>query len=245
MPIPTDLNIFGLLGQSNMVGRATLPSPVPVYNDVYEFANDYTWKAALEPVDSNEGQIDTVSSDSGAAYGLSARFANTLKNRMGGGASYPVGLVPCAKVSTTIAEWGIPTDHFDRSTLYGSAMYRMQQARQYGSIKGILFFQGESDSFKELIAHEWAANFAAIVDGIRADLELPDLPIVYAVIGKWAPQERPSYFSLIQSQQQFLDIAHTAYILSADLELGDEAHYTRASYDVLGDRFAAAMAALL
>lgn len=228
-----------------MVGRAALPDPVPSYSDVYEFGNDYVWKTAFEPVDSDVDQVDSVSSDSSAAYGLSARFGNTLKN-LKGRTTYPVGLVPCAKSSTALADWAIPLDHFDRSTLYGSAMYRMRQAKDNGTVRGIIFFQGESDSFTLAASHSYASNFTAIVAGIREDLELPNLPIVYAVIGKWEPPVTASYFPLVQSQQLFLDIPHTAYVLSSDMELADGgAHYTRASYDVLGDRFAAAMAALL
>lgn len=243
MAIPTNQKIFGLLGQSNMSGYAPLPQVVQTYSNVYVFGNDYIWKNAKEPVDDKTNQVDSVSLDDRAAYGLSAKFGNTMYSLLG--STQPIGLVPCAKGGSHLINWGRPSNPTDRGTLYGSALYRLNLSQSNGVITGLIFFQGEGDARTEIEAHDWDLNFKNLVNNLRTDLGKPNLPIVYAQIGKLGYEPFSPYFSLVQSKQENLFIENTKFIVSSDMTLYDNAHYTAESYDILADRFANAMFSLL
>jgi hypothetical protein len=250
MAIPTNQNIFGLLGQSNMCGYGAYPSLIPSYSNIWMLGNDNVWKIAKEPVDDATGQVDIVSRDVLAKYGCSARFASSLST-LKGGAIYLVGLVPCAKGGSTMSQWERGADHQDRTTLYGSAVYRMLQSEAKGTLKGILFYQGEGDSSRELTSHSWADNFATLVENLREDLGYPNLPVVYAQLDKVYYTGTVPYFSLTQSKQNEVYItgsvsySNMVYTQDLPLDVDSGAHLSADSYDILGDRFATAMNALL
>ncbi|MES2214034.1 MAG: Ig-like domain-containing protein [Patescibacteria group bacterium] len=132
-------DIYVVAGQSNASGRG-------INNNSYShatlkatmFKNDDTWAELADPLDSNTGQIDSVSSDSfaqmGTAYPLIA--TSIMADQ-----SVPVAFLPAAKGGSAMSEWSRSTA---TTTLYGS-MYRRINAIG-GSVKGILWYQGESDA---------------------------------------------------------------------------------------------------
>lgn len=139
-------DIFVIAGQSNASGRA-INSQVyssPTYKAVL-FGNDDVWKELVDPTDDNAGQIDSVSLENvsvyttgfGSAWPLVATLYMQNQN-------VPVAFIPTAKGGTSITQWQPNvSNHGDTSTLYGS-MYRRINAVG-GSVKAILFWQGEDD----------------------------------------------------------------------------------------------------
>ena len=79
--IPGDMDIFLLMGQSNMSGRGRLGEVSPAFapEGVWMYANSGQWKPAAEPVDDPAGQVDEVSLDTNAGYGPSLAFGMTLR----------------------------------------------------------------------------------------------------------------------------------------------------------------------
>ena len=135
------LKLFVLMGQSNMSGRGAVPEELKHTNPrVYLFGNDYQWKLAEEPVDSAVGQVDMVSEDRDAGISPSLSFAEFL---LGSKPDWAIGLIPCAKNSTSMLDW---VQNDDPKSLYGSCFKRILQAAPMGSVEGILFYQGETDA---------------------------------------------------------------------------------------------------
>lgn len=240
------LALFVLAGQSNMSGRAPLPEAQAVDPSVYVFGNDGRWRAAVEPVDSPEGQVDAVSLDAAAGFGPSRAFADSLKARFPGLA---IGLIPCAKGATIIEEWHTSVDD---ASLYGSCLKRVRAAEPMGDVMGVLFFQGESDTNNletlhgfPLRPHTWARHFARYVHDLRRDLGQPRLPVVFAQIGPHTAPDRYVNWAAVQAQQASVDLPRVRMITTADLSLVDRVHYDAPSYRTIGGRFAAAMADLL
>src|SRR5690606_23700189 len=134
-------DIFICAGQSNMSGRGT-------NNQVYShaslkavnFNNHYRWRNLEDPYDSATNQVDTVSSDSSPA--ATGSFVPPLATLIMEEQGVPVAFVPCAKGGSAITAWLPDTDHFDRTTLYGSMAYRAQQT----GAKAVLWWQGETDA---------------------------------------------------------------------------------------------------
>ncbi|MDB5266654.1 MAG: hypothetical protein JWN89_469 [Parcubacteria group bacterium] len=132
-------DIFVVAGQSNASGRG-------VTNNSYShaslkatmFGNNDTWADLTDPLDSSTGQVDSISTDTfsemGSPYPLVA--TSFLADQ-----SVPIAFIPVAKGGSSMSEWA---RSLATTTLYGS-MYRRINAAG-GSIKGILWFQGESDA---------------------------------------------------------------------------------------------------
>jgi hypothetical protein len=248
--LPTELvgnmSLFVMAGQSNMSGKGTLPEVQHVNYHIYVFGNDYRWRLALEPIDSSIGQVDDVSNDLYARYSPALSFATNLH------AMEPeriIGLIPCAKGETSIMEW---QQNYSDQSLYGSCLKRIHAAGLAGQVDGIIFFQGEADTVDPNVAPHlplavtnYAEMFEKFVMDMRADLGNPRLPVVFAQIGSNKNNEKYVNWKIIQRQQESVILACSAMITSDDLELRDEIHYTTASYQIIGERFADAFHALL
>lgn len=156
-------DIFIIAGQSNASGRVTNTksySHATLKSILY--GNDYTWKEMADFTDSNSGQVDSVSSDSGT-YGS---FWPLVATSYLAARSAPCAFVPCAKGGTTSTQWLPGANHQDRTTLYGSMVYRTLQT----GAKCILWWQGEQDAYNGVSAATYQSNLATIVAALATDL---------------------------------------------------------------------------
>jgi len=249
--IPDDyqgkLQLFILAGQSNMSGLGELPpSEMETHPQIYVFGNDYLWKRAKEPVDDPKNQVDNVSLDTDAAFGPSVSFATTvIKQRP----DMVLGLIPCAKGGASIQDW---QKKLSDNTLYGSCLKRVRAASVMGTVAGFLFLQGEIDTLdpkeapeRTFLPNRWADEFAALVRDWRSDLNLPDLPVVFAQIGTNADPDRFKNWAIVKEQQRQVRLPSTSMITTDDLALKDYVHFTTESYQTIGQRFAKAYLDLL
>ncbi|MCT7951383.1 sialate O-acetylesterase [Ancylothrix sp. C2] len=232
------LSLFILAGQSNMSGRGEL---LPEITDarIVVFGNDYEWHLAAEPVDGATGQIDKVSQDFHAGYSPAFSFAKQLLKY---NSHHMIGLIPCAKGGSSIAEW---QRNLSEKSLYGSCLKRVKLAATKGKISGVLFFQGEADALKPKpnakfppFPGRWAAKFTRFVDDFRGDLSQPDLPVVFAQIGSTKSPKLYINWQEVQRQQEEVNLSSAAMIYTRDLPLKDDVHFTTASYQKIGERFA-------
>jgi hypothetical protein len=160
-----------------------------------------------------------------------------------------IGLIPCAKGGTTIGEW---QHSQEENTLYGSMMKRVKAASEMGEIAGLLFFQGESDATDPQLlpgAHPepyaWRKSFSNFIRDLRNDLNIPDLPVVFAQLGKNSAPEIFINWSVVKEQQESVHLHRCNMIYTDDLTLKDEVHFTRESYITIGSRFASAYIELI
>ncbi|KAK4563226.1 hypothetical protein RGQ29_005653 [Quercus rubra] len=169
--------IFILSGQSNMAGRGGVtkhhkwdgvvpqecqPNPTAILR----FSATRHWEPAREPLHSD---IDTKKV-CGVGPGMS--FANAVRERVG-----VVGLVPCAVGGTAIKEWA-RGEH-----LYESMVMRAKESvKGGGEIRGLLWYQGESDTSHQHDAEAYQGNMEKLISNVREDLGLPSLPIIQVAI---------------------------------------------------------------
>lgn len=241
------LALFVLAGQSNMSGRGEAPDPERDPSPrVYTFGNDYRWHGATEPVDDAMGQVDLVSVDADAGFGPALAFATALIERR---PDMAVGLIPCARGGSSIAQWRRSLS--DR-TLYGSCLKRVRAASTMGEVAGLLFYQGEADAIdpalygeSELFPGDWGTRFAGLVVDWRADLGEPDLPVIYAQIGRQTAPEVLINWAVVREQQAAVELPRCTMIVTDDLALQDAVHLTPEGYRIVGERFAEAYLALV
>ena len=168
-------DVFAIWGQSNGSGRLT--NNQTTTNSTFTvtmLGNDYVWKAISDPTDSSVNQIDTISSDTdslgmGSVWPL---LADTWVNTTG----IPIAFIQCTKGATGFGvsqpTWVPTTNHFDRTTLFGSAMYRIQVAH---GVRAILWWQGEG-GFDDVTGMSYITPFTNMVTVVQS--EFPGLKLV-------------------------------------------------------------------
>ncbi len=243
---PSNVSLFALVGQSNMVGLAPVPRTYPVSKHILLFANNYRWQLARPPLDNPDGQVDEVSRDPGAGFGPGLPFAKTWLSHHPGA---HVGLIPCAKNGSSLYQWRPSKSD---QTLYGSCLKRLRAASVTGKVAGVLFFQGESDTLppkdypqRRPSPTTWKQRFVFWVQAIRRDLRRPHLPIVFAQIGT-PPTDRRRFpgWLTVQKQQALVKLPFVRMIRTESLPLQDGLHFTQQSYTKVGQRFAQAFVEL-
>lgn len=163
------------MGQSNDSGRGTNNQlyTSTVLPAAQMYANDNTLKAVADPVDSNVGQVDSVSDDAAAAGSIWPLTLSRMLDYWNSiGAPIPeIVFVPCSKGGTSITQWLPGADHLDRTTLYGSALYRARQAGsgQRGVLTIVERIQGETDAAAGMSQATYEGHLATLAPAVRAD----------------------------------------------------------------------------
>lgn len=235
---PIQRQNFILAGQSNMSGRGSLTG-LPTFDNaarIFNFNNAWNWVGGAEPIDSQAGQIDTVSSDN-AGVGPSMAFADGLADLR---PSMEIGLIPCAKGGSGITAWARSTS---RSTLYGSMLARANAAGALGPIAGLLFYQGEEDAKTLAAKNAYAAKLDQFLADVRSDFG-DTLPVIITALGPLDAGDFP-YRSDIRTIQQAAADSITAVVDAGDLTNFDGVHLNTASQLTLGGRYATAMDGLI
>jgi len=237
-------DIYGIAGQSNPSGRGLL-SEMPVltnYIKILNYNNAGKWVYASEPIDSEIGQVDAVSSDVSPGVGFGLAFGDEMFNLRPG---RPVGLVPGAKGASSMADWG---RNLSRSTLYGSMIARLQEAASSGSLKGLVFDQGATETSSLALVNAWPAAFTQFVADVRGDLSDPTLPVVFPILDP-NPNDPgyPYWAEMVTAQTNMTLPSNVGRVTANDLTMkpGDLFHRTTASQIILGRRFSTKMAELL
>jgi hypothetical protein len=177
---PTGMQVFLLFGQSNMEGVPAPEAADLVENPRVEVLGYTTcgtrvyneWAVARPPLHS-----------CGLGVGPGDAFGKAMAEAW---PNATIGLVPAAisgvdiafyrkgVVSTRRGEFSIPPDNTDDSA-YDMLLEKAQLAQQRGTIRGILFHQGESDGGNS----QWVSQVTQIVLDLRTDLGLgEDVPFI-------------------------------------------------------------------
>jgi hypothetical protein len=216
--------IFLLMGQSNMAGRGLLGDIEPIRDERIRVLDEGEWHTAKEPLHHDKES---------AGVGLAMSFAQTLLERE---PEASIGFIPCAVGSTPIARWMPGAD------LYQHAMEHATTASRSGSIKGLLWHQGEHDSQDESIARNYARNLGTMVSSIRDELNDQTLPVVVGGLGTFlvARTDFP-HFRTVHAALRALPqtLPHCGFASSAGLtDKGDSLHFDARSLREFGRRYA-------
>ncbi len=160
-PSPAQMKLFLLIGQSNMAGRGKVEPEDQVKNPhIFMLTKDLKWVAATDPL-----HFDKPS----AGVGPASEFAREI---LKADPNATIGLIPCASGGTSLDQWkaGRP--------LYNSAVARTKEALKQGTLAGILWHQGESDSTNPRNVASYADRLSVMVAQLRRDLEADAVPVV-------------------------------------------------------------------
>lgn len=232
-PVHDELDIYVLIGQSNMAGRGIVEDQdVLEVPHVLTLRKDNTWAPATDPLHFDKKM---------AGVGPGRTFGITMAQQ---NPSRTIGLVPCAVGGTSIRFWQ-PGAYDNRTDThpYDDMLARVTKAMQHGTLKGILWHQGESDS---AMGSEgtYLGRLVDLVNRLRHDLEAENVPFVVGQLGRF--QGRPW-----NEGREKVDLAHkrlsasvynTGFVYTDDLtDKGDRTHFDARSARTLGRRFAVKM----
>ncbi len=235
LPMKEKLQLYLLMGQSNMAGRGKLgaedKTPHP---RVLVFTLQEQWEPATEPITHDKPAM------LGVGPGLA--FGKALADYM---PDATIGLVPCAVGGTPLKRWQRGGD------LYSNTVHRARLAMRDGTLKGVLWHQGESDSGTATNANTYGERLAGMIRDLRADLGVPNLPFVAGQIGEFLYDRGPGHAAYPRVVNEALAqlpeaLPFTACAKSNGLkDKGDQLHFDAASQRDLGRRYATEMLRLV
>ncbi len=259
-----DLDVWVLAGQSNMQGSGPLDGALPPDPRVWCFSSGGVWAVAEEPLHRfwesytpvhqallRPGVPELKRAWSDAA--LAEEAAGTRTHGAGLGLAFgqamatatgrPIGLIPAAHGGTTLAQWSPDGKAQGGASLYGAMLDRVHRAG--GCLKGILWFQGESDTGGPEVANSYGERMAAWIAAVRADLQRPELPVLMVQIARRAmgslntPALDAGWDAVRDAHAALPDrVPLTVAVGAIDLGLSDTVHLHTAAQIRLGRRMA-------
>lgn len=231
LPKKGSLHLYLLIGQSNMAGRGAVEEvDKKPHGRVLMFTKEQKWAPALDPLHFDKPI---------AGVGLGSTFGRVMADANPG---VTIGLVPCAVGGTPLDRWQKDKD------LYEAALVRIKAAMKDGTLKGILWHQGEGDSADLSKASSYAERLAAMVAAWRKDLDAPEVPFVAGKLGEFLKDTgkdgKPVHWKLVNEQIAQIPtmVKNSAVVESSGLKhKGDVVHFDSASLRELGKRYAKAM----
>jgi hypothetical protein len=231
LPVKQQLQLYLLMGQSNMAGRGEIgPEDKTPHPRVLMFTLSNRWEPAVEPITHDKPGVLGVGP--GLAFGKAMAEHNPRVT---------LGLVSCAFGGTPLKRWERGGD------LYSNAVQRARLAMRDGTLKGILWHQGESDSSAATNANSYGKRLGQMVQDIRSGLGSPNLPFVAGQIGEFlydrGPGKTPYARVVNEAFAKLPDaVPATGCVFSKGLtHKGDVLHFDAASQRELGRRYAAEM----
>lgn len=225
-----NLEIYLLIGQSNMAGRAPIEmQDLDTLKNVFLFTGieGKEWEKAANPLN----KYSTVRKDiSMQKLGPGYTFARAM-DKAGNGKQ--IGLVVNAKGGTAISEWK------PGSTLYNEAVKQTKKALKSRILRGIVWHQGEADASN---FDKYMPKIIELIEALRAEFGNADLPFV-------AGQLSEDQAKRIDFNKMILElpakVRRTGVVTSENTSTIDSTHFNSASQRLLGERYAAEMLKIL
>ncbi|MCM3706504.1 MULTISPECIES: sialate O-acetylesterase [Cytobacillus] len=158
-----------LTGQSNMAGRGFLEDVPPIINENIQVLRNGRWQMLAEPINVDRHV---------AGVGPAASFAEAWTKDHPG---EKIGLIPCAEGGSSIDEWAID------GVLTRHAISEAKFAMETSELVGILWHQGESDSYGERYK-TYEDKLLSLFKHLREELNASDIPIIIGELGHYLGQ---------------------------------------------------------
>ena len=169
-----DYDIYLCIGQSNMAGRAQIigKSAMQEMEGVFLLNDQNSFEVAKNPLN----RYSTV------RKGLELQrlsIAYMFSKKMHELTGRNIGLVCNARGETSIKHW----QKGAKQGYYDEAVKRTKAAMKYGTLRGIIWHQGEYDCTGDL--KEYQQLLTQLISDLRVDLGDANLPVVYGQISQW------------------------------------------------------------
>jgi hypothetical protein len=233
LPEKENFHLYLLVGQSNMAGRGEVSeadrTPHP---RVLMFNKNKEWVPAVDPLHFDKPRA--VGTGLGKTFGILVAESNP---------EITIGLIPCAVGGTSIDVW-VPgaLDSATKTHPWDDCMERAKLALQHGTLKGILWHQGESDANEKKVT-KYEEKLSNLIHRFRTELQAPNVPFLLGQLGQF--ESRPWNEPRKKIDRIIRNVAektpNAAFVSSDGLtDKGDGTHFNAESYREFGKRYAEA-----
>jgi hypothetical protein len=220
--------VFIMAGQSNMAGRGIVEPQDTISNKrILSINKNGQLIIAKEPLHFYEPNL------TGLDCGLS--FGKTIIKKIP--ANISILIIPTAVGGSSISQW-LGDSLFRNVKLLSNFLAKVEIAKQYGTIKGILWHQGESDANERSIPL-YPERLSKLFTKFRSAVGNANLPVLLGELGSFSKDKE--HFSLINKaiHDYSLQDLNTAVISTSDLkDKGDSLHFNSKGQRMMGKRFA-------
>lgn len=231
LPAKENVWVFILAGQSNMAGRGkvetadTIPDP-----RILSINKNGEVILAKEPLHFYEPGM------AGLDCGLS--FAKALLAAVPDSISLLV--IPTAVGGSAISQW-INDETFREVPLLSNFKEKVAIGKQYGTIKGLLWHQGENDAIKPETIAVHQRQLRKLFKVFRKEVGNKRLPVFLGELGSFSANDQ-NWQEINTQIKNFVAAYRRAYFIkTADLNHnGDRIHFDSEGQRMMGKRFAQA-----
>ena len=228
---PRRYDLYLLIGQSNMAGRGPVDAEsAHVHPRVFALSKAGVWESARDPLhfDKPEAAVGP-----GFAFGQAIAAADAQAN---------IGLIPCAVGGSAIAEWTPGgQEKYTKAFPYDDALRRTRLAQRSGTLKGIIWHQGEAD--RGLPQRTlYGERLAQLVARLRSELQAPEVPFLAGELPMLDERSRNSTTEFNRILASLTDKIPLFTCVPANnlTDKGDHLHLDTASAREFGQRYATA-----
>lgn len=226
-----NLDIYLAIGQSNMAGRASIRPEDSVAIDrasLFTGDNEEPWIEARNPLNLYSTVRKVIRMQRlGPAYSFSKSMTSAFPDN-------EIGLVVNARGGTKIVQW------LPGTQLYEAAIAQTKKALEYGTLKGIIWHQGEGDA-DPLRTGMYLGRLEILVNALREEFDDPKLPFIAGQLLE--SEKRRPFNEMLLKLPEF--IRNSGVATSEGTTSFDGTHFDSASAILLGNRHADEMIKLL
>jgi hypothetical protein len=229
IPDKNNVWIFIMAGQSNMAGRGIVePKDTVPDKRILTINKDGELILAKEPLHWYE--TERTGLDCGYSFGKTI-----IKDAP---ADVSVLLIPTAVGGSSISQW-INDSLYRNVQLMSNFISKVELAKQYGTIKGILWHQGESDTNEKDIPL-YKQRLELLFSKFRTAVGDDQLPVLVGELGSFSDNNQGNWNLLNQEIHKYVNTDKFSAVISTnDLEhKGDHLHFDSKGQREMGKRFA-------
>ena len=153
-----------MIGQSNMAGRGFINEVPMICNERILMLRNAGWQMMAEPINYDRPN---------AGIGLAGSFAAMWCMEHEG---EQIGLIPCAEGGSSLYDWAVDKN------LFKNAVIQAGFAMQDSELIGILWHQGESDSYGGGY-QTYYKKLQVIIESLRKELNAFEVPLIIGGLG--------------------------------------------------------------
>jgi hypothetical protein len=229
--VPENLDIYLVIGQSNMAGRAKIREEDKAHvAHAYLFTGDTykPWVLATNPLNRHSTVRKNIEMQRlGPAYSFAKNIVKARPNN-------EIGLVANSRGGTKIVQWLPGTE------LYEAAVNQMHKALKYGKLKGVIWLQGSGD-VDPLRVNMYLGRLEVLVNALREEFNDPTLPFVAGQL--FEVEKRHAFNTMLLDLPGF--IRYSGVVTSDGTQSQDGTHFDSESAILIGERFAKEMLILI
>ena len=153
-----------MIGQSNMAGRGFINEVPMICNERILMLRNAGWQMMAEPINYDRPN---------AGIGLAGSFAAMWCMEHEG---EQIGLIPCAEGGSSLDDWAVDKN------LFKNAVIQAGFAMQDSELIGILWHQGESDSYGGGY-QTYYKKLQVIIESLRKEFNAFEVPLIIGGLG--------------------------------------------------------------